>query len=124
MSPHATERSAWSSTKWAWLLLALCLIGWRVKNRVEQYHAATLTAVHQAEVSFFDANERNRTSLDATRSYSRLIARETDRLFPVVSPEPTVRPVYESQWEDRPALPPIYVNSVSLFSNPPPVPLS
>ena len=120
MSPHSMERSAWNSTKWMWILLAICLIGWRVNSRVEQYHPSIGRAGHQAQVVFFDANERNIASIDAVRSHSRLVAEQIDQLFPVAGLEPLVQSAYESQWEDRTALPPIYVDSVSLFSNPPP----
>jgi hypothetical protein len=75
---------------------------------------------HQAQVMFFDANERNRASIEASRSRSRLVAEQIDQLFPKASLESPVQPPYERQWEARTALPPIYVDSVSLFSNPPP----
>jgi len=120
MSTHSMERSAWSSTKWVWILLAICLIGWRISSRVDQYHPSIVSSGHQAQVSFFDANERNIASIDATRSHSRLVVEQTDRLLPVAGLEPPVRATYRRQWEDRTALPPIYVDSVSLFSNPPP----
>ena len=120
MSPHSKERSVWDSTTWLWILLAICLIGWRVSSRVEQYHPSVACAEHQAQVAFFDANERNIASLDASRSHSRLAAERIDRLFPVAGVEPLVQPSYERQSEDRTVLSPIYFNSVSLFSNPPP----
>jgi len=114
------ERSAWNSTKWLWIFLAICLIGWRVSSRVEQYHPLIVCAEHQAQVTFFDANERNIAALDASRSQSRVVAEQTDRVLPVAGLEPPVHPSYKRQWEAGNALPPIYVDSVSLFSNPPP----
>jgi hypothetical protein len=120
MSPHSLERSAWNATKWLWLCLAICLIGWRVSSRVDQYHCSIVSVAHQGQVSFFDANERNRASLDASRSPSRQVAEESDRLLPVVDLEPAVSVFYERSRDHGALLPPIYVDSVSLFSNPPP----
>jgi len=118
------ERTVWSSTKWLWLVLALCLIGWRVSNRVDQYHASIVSAERQAQVTFYDANERNVAALDAARSLSRVVAAHMDGLLPVAGMEPSVQPVHETRWDEWAGLPPIYVDSVSLFSNPPPASLS
>jgi hypothetical protein len=118
------DRSIWSSTKWVWLLLAISLIAWRVSSRVDQYHSSIVSPAHQAQVVFFDANERNTALIDAARSHSRLVAEQRDGLFPVVRVEPAVRPAYKRQWETRTVLPPDCVDSVSLFSNPPPASLS
>ena len=120
MSPHSMTRLNRSTTKWMWMLLALCLIGWRVGSRVEQYRPSIAFGSLQTQVTFFDANERNKASLDESRSRSRAIAERTDCRLPVAGLEPPVHPAYRSQWEDRTALPPVYIDSVSLFSNPPP----
>ena len=124
MSPQAMGRSAWSSTRWLWIVLAVCLIGWRVNSRLDQYHSSVVSAGHQGQVTFFDANERNIAHLDASRSVSRLVAEYTDQLLPVAGLEAPVQPAYERQWDTATVLPPIYVDSVSLFSNPPPISLS
>ncbi len=121
MSPHSIERSAWTSRAWLWLLFALCLIGWRVSVRVDQYHPATAFAGHQAQVTFFDSNERNIASMNAARSHSRLVANQADSLFPMDGLEAPVHPARAIQWEAQTALPPIEIHSVSLFSNPPPI---
>jgi hypothetical protein len=123
MSRHSTDRSAWTSTKWLWVFLAFCLIVWRVSSRVEQYQQyrpSVAFMAHQAPMVFFDANERNTAAMDASRSHSRVIAEQIDRLFPVAVEKPLVPPDYRTEWEAPAALPPIYVDSVSLFSNPPP----
>jgi len=120
MSPHSMERSAWNSTRWLWILLAICLIGWRVSSRVEQYHVSVASAQHQCQVTFFDSNERNLAAIDASRSQSRLIAKESDRLFPVIEFAPPAAPTYKIERESRMVFPPIGFDSVSLFSNPPP----
>jgi hypothetical protein len=120
MSPHSIKRFDRSLSKWLWMLLALCLIGWRVGSRVEQYRPSIAFGSHQAQITFFDANERNKASLDESRCRSRVVAERTDCLLPVAGLEPPVHPAYRSQWGDRTALPPIYVKSVFLFSNPPP----
>jgi len=106
------------------MLLALCLVGWRVGSRVEQYRPSIAFGSLQTQVTFFDANERNKASLDESRSRSRAIAERTDCRLPVAGLEPPVHPAYRSQWEDRTALPPVYIDSVSLFSNPPPTSLT
>jgi len=124
MSPHSKERSVWDSTTWLWILLAICLIGWRVSSRVEQYRPSIASMGHHAQVTFFDANERNIASIDASRSDLRLVAEQIDKLFPIADVEPLVHPTNARQWEVRTALPPIYVDSVSLFSNPPPASLT
>jgi hypothetical protein len=81
---------------------------------------------HQAQVTFFDANERNFKSLHLSLSHSRLVAVEADRLFPAaVGPEPSpAHPACGNEREAASTLPPIYVDSVSLLSNPPPVSLT
>ena len=123
---HSTDRSASNSTRWLWLLLALSLIGWRVSSRVEQYKTSVAGVEHQAQVSFFDANERNCESINASRSHSRLVAEErADRLFPVAGLEPPPALLaYRSASKADSALPSIYVGSVWLFSNPPPASLT
>ncbi len=120
MSSHPMNRSAWISPTWLWILLAICLIGWRVGSRVDQYHPLVAGPAHQAQVAFFDANERNLAAVDASRSLPRLVAEHTDLLLPMPDVKPPVQPAYERQGEARTVLPPIYVDSVSLFSNPPP----
>jgi hypothetical protein len=120
MSPHSMERSAWNTARWLWILLAICLIGWRVSTRVDQYHPSIADVGHQAQVTFFDANERNIACIDAARSHSRMVAEQIDQVLSVAGLEPPVRPTCEVRYEARTTLPPIYVDSVSLFSNPPP----
>ena len=120
MSPHSMKRLDGSTTKWIWMLLALCLIGWRVGSRVEQYRPSISFGSQQNQVTYFDANERNKACLDESRSRSRVIAGQTDCLLPVAGLEPPVHPAYRSEWEDRTVLPPVYIDSVFLFSNPPP----
>jgi hypothetical protein len=120
MSPHSIERSDRSSTSWLWVLLAICLVGWRVSTRVEQYRPSIACASHQAQVTFFDANERNGASRDTLQSGSRLVAELADRLFATVELKAPVPPPFRRQWGERTILPPIYVDSISLFSNPPP----
>src|SRR5579863_4356843 len=95
MSPHSMERSAWSSTRWLWIFLVLCLIGWRINSRVEQYRPLVGVG-HHSQAAFFDANERNIASIDAARSHSRHVAQKIDLLFPVASPEPPAQPTYRS----------------------------
>jgi hypothetical protein len=123
MSPHSIQRSAWTSSAGLWLFLAICLIGWRVSIRVDQYHPTVACAGHQAQVTFFDSNERNIASMNAARSHSRLMAERADPLFPAIGLEAPVRPAPTIHWEAQTVLPPIYIDSVSLFSNPPPVSL-
>jgi hypothetical protein len=114
------ERSAWNSTRWLWLLLAISLIAWRVSSRTAQYHPTIAGPAHQAQVAFFDANERNTAAIEASRADSRVSDLLADRLFPLARLNPPASPAYERQREARTELPPIYVDSVSLFSNPPP----
>jgi hypothetical protein len=118
MSPHETARSSWNSTAFLLILLCLSLLGWRLSTRLEQYHPSD--AGRSATVNFFDANERNIASIDEARSHSRQAAEEQDLLFYVVRFEPPVRLARRGHPDTRTLLPPIYVDSVSLFSNPPP----
>ena len=122
MSPHSMERSARISSSWLWLLLAICLIGWRVTTRVEQYHPSVACAGQQCKIAFFDSNERNIAGISASQGQSRLIASELDRLFPVVEVAPTVAPSYRIERDTLKVFPPLIVNTVTLFSNPPPSP--
>jgi hypothetical protein len=118
MSPHETARSSRNSTVFLLILLCLSLLGWRVSTRLEQYRPSV--AGRSAAVNFFDANERNIASIDEARSTSRDVAGEQDWLFLAVRFVPPVQPTRRFQRDTRTLLPPIYVDSVSLFSNPPP----
>jgi hypothetical protein len=102
------------------MLLAICLIGWRVSSRIEQYHPTVGCAEHQAQVTFFDANERNIAWIDASRSTPHIVARHTGSLLPADLPKLAIQRTYTSQWEAKAALPPDSIDSVSLFPNPPP----
>jgi len=120
MSPHSMERSARISSSWLWIVLAICLIGWRVASRVEQYHPSVACAGQQCKIAFFDSNERNIAGISASQTQSRLIASEQDRLFPVVEVTPTVAPSYRVERDARIVFPLLIVDTVTLFSNPPP----
>jgi hypothetical protein len=121
MSTHSIERSAWSSTKWLWIFLALSLIAWRVSSRTQQYHPSIASPVQQAQVSYFEANERNAASMAASRAGASWMAEPADRLFQATVLEPPPHPDGERRREVRRVLRPIFADPVTLFSNPPPV---
>ncbi len=90
---------------------------------MSQYHPTVACSGQQAQVTFFDANERNLASLDAARSHSRAVAERVDALFSAVVPLLSVDQRHPIERQPRTDLPPIYVGAVSLLSNPPPVSL-
>jgi hypothetical protein len=119
MSPFETARRIRRATKWFLVLLCISLIAWRLNSRIEQYRPST--PVSTAAVAFFDANERNITTLEAScvplHSASDLIA----TLVSLDRPQPQrAQTIYRNQPLNHPALPTILIHTATLFSNPPP----
>jgi hypothetical protein len=119
MSPLERARSSRRAPTWLLVLLCISLLAWRLNSRIEQYHPST--AASTAAVAFFDANERNITSLEASREPSHPAPRQAHTLVSLDRPQPRrPQPIDRDRLPHHPVLPAILIHTATLFSNPPP----
>jgi hypothetical protein len=119
MSPFETARSSGRAPTWLLLLLCLSLFAWRLHSRIEQYHPSTPAST--ATAAFFDANERNLTSLEASCVPLQSASDPIATLVSLDRPQPRrVRVIDRNQPPNQLVLPAILIHTAPLFSNPPP----
>jgi hypothetical protein len=96
----------------------MSLFAWRIHSRVEQYHPSTPAPVTAA---FFDANERNITSLEASCVPFHTASDPVATLVSLDRPQPRRPPsIDRDQPPNHLVLAAILIHTAPLFSNPPP----
>ena len=118
MSPSETARTIRRAPTWLLLLLCTSLFAWRIHSRIEQYHP---TPASTGAVAFFDANERNIVSLEASCVPLHTASDPIATLISFDRPQPRRAPSLDrNQPPNHPVLPAILIHPAPLFSNPPP----